>query len=55
LVRDLGVRGAYERLKECIEAAVAAIPACDGAKGLADLVRAQAMRLTPQQLARSAA
>jgi geranylgeranyl diphosphate synthase type II len=55
LVRDLGVRGAYERLKSCIESAVSAIPACDGAKGLADLVRAQAMRLTPQQLARSAA
>ncbi len=55
LVRELGVRGAYDRLKACIEAAVAAIPACDGAKGLSDLVRAQAMRLTPQQLARSAA
>jgi geranylgeranyl diphosphate synthase type II len=55
LVRELGVRGAYERLKASVDAAVAAIPDCDGAKGLADLVRAQAMRLTPQQLARSAA
>jgi geranylgeranyl diphosphate synthase type II len=55
LVRELGVRGAYEQLKACVEAAVSAIPVCDGAKGLADLVRAQAMRLTPHQLARSAA
>jgi len=55
LVRDLGVRGAYEQLQARVAAAVAAIPDCDGAKGLADLVRAQAMRLTPQQLARSAA
>jgi len=55
LVRDLGVRGAYEQLKARVAAAVAAIPDCDGAKGLADLVRAQALRLTPQELARSAA
>jgi geranylgeranyl diphosphate synthase type II len=55
LVRDLGVRGAYERLQARVAAAVDAIPTCDGAQGLADLVRAQALRLTPQQLARSAA
>ena len=55
LVRELGVLGAYEQLQARVASAVAAIPDCDGAKGLADLVRTQALRLTPQELARSAA
>jgi geranylgeranyl diphosphate synthase type II len=54
-VTELGVRGAYAHLERLVLEAVAAIPACDGAKALRDLVAMQATRLAPKQLARSAA
>ena len=55
LVAELGVQGALHRLQDLVGEAVAAIPDCEGAQGLRDMVRAQAMRLTPKHLARSAA
>jgi geranylgeranyl diphosphate synthase type II len=55
LVAQLGVKGAYARLQALVAEAVHAIPHCRGAKELRDLVKLQATRLTPTQLARSAA
>lgn len=55
LVAELGIKGAYARLGALVEEAVAAIPDCDGAKDLRDLVAMQATRLAPKQLARNAA
>ena len=55
LVAELGLKGAFAQLKVLVGEAVAAIPPCDGAKSLKDLVRMQATRLAPKQLARSAA
>ena len=55
LVTELGVMGAYHRLKDLVAEAVDSIPACDGAQALRDLVRLQATRLAPKQLSRSAA
>lgn len=55
LVTQLGLQGAYSRLETLVMEAVAAIPPCEGAKGLRDLVQMQAVRLAPKQLARSAA
>lgn len=55
LVTQLGVKGAYARLQSLVEQAVEAIPACQGANSLQTLVKMQAMRLSPKQLARSAA
>jgi geranylgeranyl diphosphate synthase type II len=55
LVAELGLMGAYGRLKALVEDAVDSIPACDGAEALRDLVRMQATRLAPKHLSRSAA
>jgi geranylgeranyl diphosphate synthase type II len=55
LVAQLGLSGAYARLEALVEEAAAAVPDCAGAESLRGLVRAQAMRLAPRQLARSAA
>ena len=54
-VRELGLDGAHAKLKTVVAEAAAAIPPCEGAKGLRDLVQMQAMRLVPKQLVRSAA
>jgi geranylgeranyl diphosphate synthase type II len=54
-VAELGLRGAYDRLQDLVRDAVSAIPDCKGAKGLRELVRAQAVRLAPKHLAQSAA
>lgn len=54
-VRAFGVEGAMTRLRGHVEAAVAAVPDCAGADDLRDLVRLQATRLTPKNLARTAA
>jgi geranylgeranyl diphosphate synthase type II len=54
-VAELGLKGAYGRLESLVLEAVAAIPDCDGAKSLRDLVRMQATRLAPKHQARSAA
>jgi geranylgeranyl diphosphate synthase type II len=55
LVAQLGLKGAYARLEALVGEAVAAIPPCEGARSLRDLVQMQATRLAPKQLARSAA
>jgi geranylgeranyl diphosphate synthase type II len=55
LVAELGLDGAFARLQSLVAQAVAAVPDCDGAKGLRDLVQMQATRLAPGHLARSAA
>jgi geranylgeranyl diphosphate synthase type II len=54
-VAELGLKGAYARLEALVDEAVCAIPPCDGAKDLRDLVAMQATRLAPMQPARSAA
>jgi geranylgeranyl diphosphate synthase type II len=55
LAAQLGVRGAYDRLMALVEAAAESVPPCRGRKALQDLVRVQATRLAPKELARSAA
>lgn len=54
-VAELGLQGAYRRLRDLVEEAVESIPPCDGAKELRELVRLQATRLAPKSLALSAA
>lgn len=54
-VTELGLQGAVARLESLVASAADAIPPCDGAKMLRELVRMQASRLAPKQLARSAA
>jgi geranylgeranyl diphosphate synthase type II len=54
-VRSLGLEGAVKRLEELAEAAVAAVPACDGAGQLKALIRLEARRLLPGKLALTAA
>ena len=54
-IAELGVDGAVRKLRELVEATVDAIPPCAGRNALGDLVRLQAKRLVPQQLAKSAA
>ena len=54
-VGELGVEGAYHRLKGLVGEATAAVPDCEGADALRDLVRMQANRLAPREIARSAA
>lgn len=46
-VAELGVGGAVSRLQEILGGAIASIPACPGEAALAEIVRAQADRLTP--------
>jgi geranylgeranyl diphosphate synthase type II len=55
LVTELGVKGAYGQLQNLVRQAVEAIPPCEGAKSLRDLVMLQATRLAPKHLAQSAA
>jgi len=55
MVARLGVKGAHDRLQSLIGEAVAAIPPCEGEQTLRELVRIQATRLVPKQLALSAA
>ncbi len=54
-VAELGMKGALARLQSHVLGAVESIPPCAGAKSLRDLVRMQAVRLAPKQLARSVA
>ncbi|MCU0987865.1 MAG: polyprenyl synthetase family protein [Acetobacteraceae bacterium] len=49
-VRSLGIKGAVRRLEELAEAAVEAVPACDGASALKALIRLEARRLLPEKL-----
>ena len=55
VVSELGLAGAYARLETLVMEAVDAVPACHGAADLCQLVRMQALRLLPRQLARGAA
>jgi geranylgeranyl diphosphate synthase type II len=55
LVTQLGVKGAYNHLQGLVREAVEAIPPCQGASSLQALVKMQATRLAPKQLALSAA
>lgn len=55
LVAELGVQGAYDRLKSLVAEAAASVPPCRGARALRELVHVQATRLAPKNLARSAA
>ena len=48
-VRSLGLTGAEEQLRDLIEDAADAVPACAGAAGLRSLIFAQARRLMPHQ------
>ncbi|MGF1462941.1 MAG: polyprenyl synthetase family protein [Maricaulaceae bacterium] len=54
-VRAYGIEGAVDRLEAHVANAVAAVPDCPGADQLCDLVRLQAKRLVPKQLAWTAA
>jgi len=54
-VTEMGLKGALAHLEKLVAEATEAIPECEGADALRDLVVAQASRLTPKQLARSAA
>ncbi|MCG5535090.1 polyprenyl synthetase family protein [Ectothiorhodospira mobilis] len=54
-VRQLGVKGATERLKRLLEEAMASIPACPGEEELRVLLLKQAARFLPKELAQQAA
>lgn len=54
-VTAYGLHGAVARLTDLVEESVASIPDCDGAEEMRALVRLQAKRLVPKQLAHSAA
>jgi geranylgeranyl diphosphate synthase, type II len=52
-VSELGVQGATKRLKDILGGAIASIPSCPGEAALAQMVQAQAQRLTPVVAAHS--
>jgi geranylgeranyl diphosphate synthase type II len=52
-VLEYGVEGAIRRLKDILGGAISSIPSCPGEAMLAQMVRAQAERLTPVAPARS--
>jgi len=54
-VSGLGFKGAIQRLKDSLGGAIASIPSCPGEAMLAQMVRAQAERLTPVAPAQHAA
>jgi geranylgeranyl diphosphate synthase type II len=54
-VASHGIKGAIKQLNDMVERAVEAVPECEGAKEMRELVRMTATRLAPKQLARSAA
>lgn len=54
-VREFGVRGAIACLEKRVEEAVEAIPECRGAETLRALIRNEATRLVPKNLAHTAA
>ncbi|EED35865.1 geranylgeranyl pyrophosphate synthetase [Luminiphilus syltensis NOR5-1B] len=54
-VRELGVDGAVQRLRQCMEAGLDAIPQCDGRAQLQQLVRLQSQRFIPKNKGRTAA
>lgn len=54
-VTQRGIGGAARRLESLVAGAIEAIPACDGASDLRDLVLAEAERLRPRDLVRRVA
>lgn len=54
-MNELGLDGAVARIKQLVSDAVEAIPPCDGAGELRQLIAAQAKRFVPKELARHAA
>lgn len=54
-VAELGLQGAVDRLQWLIRGAMESIPQCAGEQSLRKLVQAQALRLAPKRLVRSAA
>lgn len=54
-VRELGLDGAIDRLELLVEEAIASIPRCPRAAELRGLIRIQASRFLPKELARVAA
>jgi len=54
-VRERGVQQSAARLKELVGRALDAIPPCPGADGFAAVVKAEACRLIPKEVAQSAA
>jgi geranylgeranyl diphosphate synthase type II len=55
MAAQIGVEAAMQRLKSIVRRAVSAVPECDGAVELRDLVKTAALRLAPSQAAREAA
>jgi geranylgeranyl diphosphate synthase type II len=53
--RELGVQGAVERLRQLVQGAIGAIPACPGASDLKAIIAAESTRILPKELARRAA
>lgn len=54
-VRDLGVEGSVQRLKQLVAEGIESIPSCDGAAELKDLIVVETQRFLPSGLARRAA
>jgi len=54
-VRELGLDGAVQRLKQLVEEGAESIPDCPGRARMQELVRAQAKRFLPKSLGRRAA
>ena len=54
-VRQFGLDGAIEHLRELAELAVDAVPACRGQSALRSHILSETLRLIPQELARTAA
>jgi geranylgeranyl diphosphate synthase type II len=52
---QLGLDGALDRLDELVEAAICSVPACPGRNALRALIRQEAARFLPKDLARRAA
>jgi geranylgeranyl diphosphate synthase type II len=53
--REFGVQGAIHRLDDLVDLAISAIPACPRAAELSGLIRQEAMRFLPEDIARLAA
>jgi geranylgeranyl diphosphate synthase, type II len=54
-VREHGLDGAVRRLRYLVSSAMDAVPPCDGAAHLHDLIRGEACRLVPAELSRRVA
>jgi geranylgeranyl diphosphate synthase, type II len=48
VLKELGLKGSVERLKDLLSAAIAAIPPCDGAVELRQIILAESARFMPK-------